>query len=196
MSHVHGMDIVTLDKDPQRHLTTRCEAIPLNEKGLKNANETIAHLKATLQPLLPAAGLAAPQIGLKERIFIFSWNRTEENIAAAINPSYEPIDNQKDLGWEGCFSIMLGKGPYQLANVPRYRKIKVSYINEQGKPVSQTLEGFAARVFQHEFDHLEGVENIHRKDAEIKTFDHKADMSAFMADIRSKDKVNYIPPRE
>ena len=185
--------IVTLDKDTEKHLTTKCQAINL-ENGLNEAQQTISLLKNTLRPLLPAAGLAAPQIGLNQRIFLFSWDRREEHQIGVINPSFTPVTEERELGWEGCFSILLGEGPYQLANIPRYRKIKVNYINESGQPVTQILEGFAAKVFQHEYDHLEGIENIHRKDAELKTFESKEATFAFMKEIKEKDQVNYIAP--
>lgn len=186
--------IVTLDKDALGHLTKKSQTVNLDKEGLVAARETIATLKETLKPLMPAAGLAAPQIGLNERIFLFSWDRTAEHQAAVINPSFEPINEDKELGWESCFSIILGNGPYQAANVPRYKKIKVNYIDENGRAVTQILEGFGARVFQHEYDHLEGIENVHRADAEIKTFDTKEAIFDFMKSVKAKDKVKYIHP--
>lgn len=187
-------EIVTLDKDMAGHLTTQCQTVHLeNQTEITN---TITLLKNTLKPLLPAAGLAAPQIGINQRVFLFSWDRSEEHQIAAINPSFTPLDQEKKLGWEGCFSIILGNGPYQLANVPRYKKIKASYWNVNGQLTHLVLESFAARVFQHEYDHLEGIENIHRQDAEIKTFESREKLLAFMNEVKTQDKTNYIPPRQ
>lgn len=196
MNTSFAAEIVTLDKDIAGHLTTKCQVVNLDKDGQIEIAKTIAVLKNTLKPLLPAAGLAAPQIGVNQRVFLFSWDRTEEHQIAAINPSFEPISDEKEFGWEGCFSIILGNGPYQLANVPRYKKIKATYWDENGQKVNQVLEEFAARVFQHEYDHLEGIENIHRGDAEIKMFESKEKLLAFMAEIKAKDTVHYIQPRE
>ena len=170
---INAAEIVTLDRDPDKQLTTQCQIVNLDKNGLADAQKIITELKESLRPLMPAAGLAAPQIGINQRIFIFSWDRTEPHQIAVINPSFTPIGDEKEKSWEVCFSVLLGKGPYQAANVPRYRKIKVTYLNEHGQSTTQTLEGFAARVFQHEYDHIEGMENIHRKDAEIKTFESR-----------------------
>ncbi len=194
MGITNAAEIVTLDKDTGKYLTSKCQIINLENNGLAEAQKTIAILKSTLKPLLPAAGLAAPQIGISQRIFLFSWDRTEQHQIGVINPSFTPVNDERELGWEGCFSIMLGDGPYQLANIPRYKKIKVTYINEQGQSVTQILEGFSAKVFQHEYDHIEGIANVHRKDAEIKTFGSKEAISTFMKEVKAKDKVNYIAP--
>lgn len=188
-------EILTLDKDIAGHLTTKCQEVNLNQSNQSEITKIISLLKETLKPLLPAAGLAAPQIGITQNIFIFSWDRTEEHQIAAINPSFIPLEQETELGWEGCFSIILGNGPYQLANVPRYKKIKASFWDENGQLKNVILEGFAARVFQHEYDHLQGLENIHRQDAEVKTFESKEQLMTFMNEIKAKDKVNYIPPK-
>lgn len=186
-------EIITLDKDIRGHLTTRCQSVSLDKNHTEILN-TITLLKNTLQPLLPAAGLAAPQIGINQRIFLFSWDRSEEHQIVAINPSFTPVEQETELGWEGCFSIILGDGPYQLANVPRYKKIKVRYWNENGQYKEAVLEGFAARVFQHEYDHLEGIENIHHQEAEIKTFASRKDVEVFMQQVKAQDKTKYLAP--
>ncbi len=144
--------------------------------------------------LITCSRFGSTSNGITQRIFIFSWDRSEEHQIAAINPIFTPLNQEKELGWKGCFSIILGNGPYQLANVPRYKKIKASYWDANGQLRNVILEGFAARVFQHEYDHLEGIENIHRKDAEIKTFESREKLMAFMNEIKAKDKVNYIQP--
>ena len=74
-----------------------------------------------------------------------------------INPSYQPCSQRQEKGWEGCLSI-----PSIRALVPRYLEISVNYTNPQGEAVSTRLDGFVARVFQHEFDHLEGLVYLDR----------------------------------
>lgn len=103
-------------------------------------------------------GIAAPQISASWRIMIIASRPSERYPHAPemqptlmINPAFEPQGEQQEKDWEGCLSI-----PGIRAKVPRFSKIKVAYTNTVGEVISQTLEGFVARVFQHEYDHLEG----------------------------------------
>ena len=143
------LDIVTL---PHPCLTTKAKAIPNTPEGLVKAKEIIKKLTDTLRPRMPAAGLAAPQIDISDCVFIFSWDRSEAHLEAAINPSFEPLDDEMSMGWEGCFSV-----PLALAEVPRHQNILATYTNLEGQPIKSILRGFAARVFQHEYDHLQGI---------------------------------------
>ena len=68
-----------------------------------------------------------------------------------INPTFEALSESIEKDWEGCLSI-----PSIRALVPRYKEIKISYTDVTGNKINTKLEGFVARVFQHEFDHLEG----------------------------------------
>ncbi|MDB6096074.1 MAG: def [Francisellaceae bacterium] len=118
-----------------------------------------AQLAAAKAIFTSAAGMAANQWGLDKRIFIFTpegsgeENRTE----AIINPSYVPIANpqtqkiETESMIEGCFSIPLTAG-----EIRRFTHIKVNYQTRQGIPVEKILQGWDARVFQHETDHLDG----------------------------------------
>jgi len=93
------------------------------------------------------------------------------------------------LGWEGCFSV-----PLALAEVPRHQTILATYTNLQGQPVTSILRGFAARVFQHEFDHLQGIENVQKMDAKIKNFTTQNELVEFITEVKRGDVVNYIKP--
>jgi peptide deformylase len=73
-------------------------------------------------------------------------------LSAVANPVITPLDDEKELGWEGCLSI-----PGLRAAVPRWTRIRLTGLNEHGEPVDQALSGFAARVVQHETDHLDGI---------------------------------------
>ena len=194
MFGTNNFKIVTFDQDINRHLTTKCDEVDFENGGLKKAQDIILELKKAIAPLLPAAGLAAPQIGINQRVFILSWDRSEAHLQGMINPSFTPMGEEKEQGWEACFSTILGNVPYLIANVPRHKKIEISYIDEQGQVKHQVYEGFAARVFQHEYDHLEGIGVIHRSDAEIKSFNTRDDVIDFMTKIKQKDKINYIEP--
>lgn len=103
-------------------------------------------------------GLAAPQIFTALRLFIYEVpaSRTGDAVAVplttVINPVVTALDDEIELGWEGCLSI-----PGLRAAVPRYRNIRLTGFDAGGKPVDKTMSGFEARVVQHETDHLNGV---------------------------------------
>jgi peptide deformylase len=103
-------------------------------------------------------GLAAPQISQLKRIIIVASRPSSRYPNAPlmsptimINPVFEALSDDKEKDWEGCLSI-----PGIRALVPRYKAIQVQYNDEQGYAIEQKLEGFVARVFQHEADHLDG----------------------------------------
>ena len=109
------------------------------------------------------AGLAAPQIGVPLRLVIFGYSDPEACNARypdadpvpqtiLINPAIEPVSNEMEEGWEGCLSV-----PGLRGVVPRYSKIRYRGIDLQGRPIDRTVDGFHARVVQHECDHLDGI---------------------------------------
>lgn len=191
---VHGMTILTVDNDPCKILTTPTSLFILNQESLIQARETIHNLKKALEPLAPAAGLAAPQIGLNEPVFIYSWNRAFKNIQAVINPSFIPLNEAQEHRWEACFSAILCENSCSIAHVPRYTKIQVHFYDEFGQKHCQILENFAARVFQHEYDHLQGLINIHKNRVETKSFSSCREMEIFFASLTHKDESTYYAP--
>lgn len=103
-------------------------------------------------------GLAAPQIGVALQLVIFGFEKNERYPDAPpvpqtilINPVITPVGDEEELGWEGCLSV-----PGMRGEVPRYRRIRYQGIDEQGNSIDRTVEGFHARVVQHECDHLIG----------------------------------------
>jgi peptide deformylase len=105
------------------------------------------------------AGIAAPQIYRSLRVFILSIrpsprypNAPEMEPTAVINPEILWASQDKEKDWEGCLSI-----PGIRGRVPRSKEIKVRFMARDGKPAEHTFSGFAARVFLHEYDHLEGM---------------------------------------
>jgi peptide deformylase len=101
-------------------------------------------------------GLAAPQVHLSHRLFIYRNPDIEEEekikVFVLINPKIENISNETEDDWEGCLSI-----PGMSGLVRRSKKIKYSAIDLKGEKVSGEVEGLHARVIQHEFDHLNGI---------------------------------------
>ncbi len=191
-SHAENVQIVTIDSPLSHILKTKTEDIQIDELTL--AQEILDKLFLALKPYLPAAGLAAPQIGISKSIFIFSFDRNPNNLEGVINPSFIPIGDTKIEGWEGCFSVMLSNGMWKLAKIPRYEKIQVKYLNIKGEKVEKFLEGFAAKVFQHEYDHLQGIENIDREDAIVLDFTTQEEMLSFMQEVKKEDSVHYKKP--
>ena len=97
-------------------------------------------------------GLSANQIGISERVFIMMLNIETEETITCFNPRI--IKRYEDDVWceEGCLSF-----PDQIINIQRPNRIVVKYEDEDGKDHKIKLSGMAARVFLHEFDHLEGI---------------------------------------
>lgn len=109
-------------------------------------------------------GIAAPQIGESWQVIIIASrptarypNAPEMPATLMVNPQFEILDASLIKDWEGCLSV-----PGIRALVPRYRAIKVSYQDQQGQTCEMLLEDFPARVFQHEFDHLNGMVYLDR----------------------------------
>ncbi|HVK55585.1 MAG TPA: peptide deformylase, partial [Burkholderiales bacterium] len=69
-----------------------------------------------------------------------------------INPEITPLGNEEEEGWEGCLSV-----PGLRGMVPRYKRIRYTGFDQSGKPIEREVEGFHARVVQHECDHLHGI---------------------------------------
>jgi peptide deformylase len=105
------------------------------------------------------AGLAAPQIGVSQRVVIFGFERSERYPDAPpvpktvlINPVLTPLDDEEELGWEGCLSV-----PGMRGMVPRRRRLRYRGFDQSGVAIDRTVDDFHARVVQHEVDHLDGI---------------------------------------
>ncbi|HVX83761.1 MAG TPA: peptide deformylase [Phycisphaerae bacterium] len=96
-------------------------------------------------------GLAAPQVGLSQRIFLAAESAKREDIKVYINPVLTDEHGSED-GEEGCLSL-----PEIRIKVPRFTRLRVEALNEHGHAFSENLENYAARIIQHENDHLDGI---------------------------------------
>jgi peptide deformylase len=94
-------------------------------------------------------GLAAPQVHVPLRLFV--W-RGPEGVEALFNPVLTPLEGPVEAAWEGCLSI-----PGIRGEVPRASRIRFEGLDLNGDPIEGTAEGLAARVMQHETDHLDGI---------------------------------------
>jgi peptide deformylase len=109
----------------------------------------------------PGVGLAAPQIGLPDRIIVIEYFERGEDeekedapkkVWAVLNPEIIKASEEKVMGVEGCLSI-----PGLVGEVERHAAVQVKGLNKHGKPMKIKAEGWLARIFQHEIDHLNGV---------------------------------------
>ena len=102
-------------------------------------------------------GLSANQIGISERVFVMILHMETQEIITCFNPRI--IKRYKYCGWfeEGCLSF-----PDEIINVNRPNRIVVKYEDEDKKEHKIKLDGFAARIFQHEYDHLDGIDFTQR----------------------------------
>ncbi len=105
------------------------------------------------------AGLAATQIGVPLRVVVFGCQINPRYPdappvpeTALVNPVIEPLGDALEAGWEGCLSV-----PGLRGWVPRHARIRYSGHDPHGRPIEREVEGFHARVVQHECDHLDGI---------------------------------------
>ena len=108
---------------------------------------------------LDGAGLAAPQIGVALRVVIFGFGANPRYpeaepvpLTVLINPEFLSFSDEQEEDWEGCLSV-----PGLRAIVPRFARIRYAGFDQYGDPIERTVEGFHARVVQHECDHLTGT---------------------------------------
>ena len=105
------------------------------------------------------AGLAAPQIGVNLQLVIFGFKQNARYPDAPpvpetvlINPVITPLSSAIEENWEGCLSV-----PGMRGVVPRYQRVRYTGFDQHGAAISREVDGFHARVVQHECDHLIGV---------------------------------------
>lgn len=105
------------------------------------------------------AGLAAPQIGVSQRVVIFGFDRSDRYPDAPavpytvlVNPVLAPLGSDQESGWEGCLSV-----PGMRGLVPRWARLRYQGCDPEGRAIDRTVDGFHARVVQHEVDHLDGI---------------------------------------
>jgi peptide deformylase len=139
------------------HPVLRERAKPVETFG-RELKALVEDMKETMA-FKNGAGLAAPQIGVSQRVVIFGVTRNprypnaeEVPFTVLVNPRLEFLTREVEEGWEGCLSV-----PGMRGVVPRYTKLKYSGFDESGNPIEREAEGFHARVVQHEVDHLDGI---------------------------------------
>lgn len=106
----------------------------------------------------PGVGLAAPQVGVSQRVVVVEYAEDEEDddapkkLYVLVNPEIVQPSEETELGIEGCLSV-----PGLIGEVDRYTGLIVKGLNRRGQPVKYKVNGWLARIFQHEIDHLDGI---------------------------------------
>ena len=133
-------------------------AEPVTEFDTDALHLLVADMFDTMR-VADGAGLAAPQIGVDLQLVIFGTDEINPRYPDApliprtvlLNPVITPLGDEVENGWEGCLSV-----PGLRGVVPRFSKIRYTGVDLYGDPIDRTVDGFHARVVQHECDHLMG----------------------------------------
>jgi peptide deformylase len=139
-------------------------ALRMQARPVEEFDEDLRRLVERMSALMIEArgvGLAANQVGILRRLFVFSPE--DDEVAAVVNPVIVRRSDEVEVDDEGCLSLQ-----GVLAPVERSLSVRVEGKNERGEDVAFDLEGFAARAVQHEVDHLDGVLIIDRTTPEAR----------------------------
>jgi peptide deformylase len=129
----------------------------------KNLQTLIDDMVETMRDA-PGVGLAAPQVGVSDRVIVVEFAEQEETeegqepkeieprLYVMVNPEIVKSSPDTVNGVEGCLSI-----PGLLGEVERNHEVRIKALNRRGQPMKLKVEGWLARIFQHEIDHLNGV---------------------------------------
>lgn len=150
------------------------EIVSVPEPVLRKKAKTVTKFDDKLQALIddmvdtmreaPGVGLAAPQVGVSERVIVVEYYENEEDedseeaeeapkkLYTIVNPEITRKSTELVDGTEGCLSV-----PGYLGDVKRHETVIVKGQNRHGQPVTLKLKDWTARIFQHEIDHLNGV---------------------------------------
>jgi peptide deformylase len=134
------------------------QAPPVTQFGTASLLNLIDDMFDTMRAA-SGAGLAAPQIGVDLQLVIFGFKNNQRYPDAPqvpetvlLNPVLTPLSDEQEEAWEGCLSV-----PGLRGVVPRYTKLRYTGVDQYGKPIMREVDGFHARVVQHECDHLAGI---------------------------------------
>ncbi len=147
------LDIVTLPDPVLRRKAHKLTVID------KDTQTLIDNMIETMRDA-PGVGLAAPQVGISSRLVVVEFGEEDEEgeeiapkkLYVLINPEIVLASEEMVIGVEACLSI-----PGLVGEVERHEAIVVKAFNRHGKPTKVKAEGWLARIFQHEMDHLDGV---------------------------------------
>lgn len=171
---------------------TKADIITLPDPRLRQRSKRIGHIDADIRQLAQnmmaatldweasrehehGVALAAVQVGQLYRLIVVRHdfeNKANREFGVFINPEIVKYEGEPEEDLEGCLSV---KDIY--GSVARYPKVKIKALNLDGQPVRLTVEGFLARVFQHEIDHTNGLVFVDRVHNAAKLYTLEADGS-------------------
>jgi len=144
------------------------EIVTLPDPVLRRKAKSVTDFGPALQTLVddmietmrqaPGVGLAAPQVGVSDRVIVVEYPEDEEQedapkkLYVVVNPEIKEISHETEMGIEGCLSL-----PGLQGEVERALALTVRGRTRRGQPIKIKAKGWMARIFQHEIDHLEGV---------------------------------------
>jgi peptide deformylase len=167
--------VIEEELDPEREIRRRFAlaqirqypdaALKMEARPVEQFDEQLVKLVERMKRLMVDAngiGLAATQVGVLQRLFVFQVD-PEEEPAAVVNPELVDVSDETEVGDEGCLSI-------QGVTVPVERAVRVTVVgkDEHGDDCRYELEGYEARCAQHEADHLNGVLMLDRTTTEAR----------------------------
>lgn len=164
------------------HPVLREQAVPVGDPTDPVIKMLAANMIATMHDA-EGVGLAAPQVYERVRVIVLrvpadcapSGEREAPPDTVLVNPSYDVLGNEMELGWEGCLSI-----PGLRGLVPRHARIWYRGFTIQGEPIEGEATGFYARVLQHEVDHLDGILYLDRM-TDMRTLTFESEWKHFLA---------------
>ena len=132
---------------------------PVTVFGSSDLRALVADMQDSMRAA-SGAGIAAPQIGVDLQVVIFGSNDANPRYpgrpviapTVLINPVVTPLGSEQENDWEGCLSV-----PGMRGLVPRWQRVRYQGFGIEGEPIDRSVEGFHARVVQHECDHLAGL---------------------------------------
>ena len=152
------MTIRTIVTLPDPVLRRKARAVTTFEKNLQTV---IDDMIETMRDA-PGVGLAAPQVGISDRLIVVEYFENEEaeeaedeakkKVWVMLNPEIVKASDEKVMGVEGCLSV-----PNLVGEVERHEAVQIKGLNRHGQPMRVKAQGWLARIFQHEIDHLNGV---------------------------------------
>jgi len=127
---------------------------PVNQPDNKHLKLLVQRMLITVtHPEVGGVGIAAPQVGINRRIILVQrFDKQDEPFETYFNPVILSPSTETVTRDEGCLSIPGCRGPVERPDV-----IEIKYTQPEGNEVIETVQGFTARIFQHEIDHLDGV---------------------------------------
>jgi peptide deformylase len=144
------------------------EIVTLPDPVLRRKAKPVTRFDDSLQTLIedmietmrqaPGVGLAAPQVGVSERVIVVEYAENEEaedapkKLYVVVNPEIKQLSPETEVGVEGCLSV-----PGLLGEVERSLEVRIKGLTRRGQPVRIKAKGWMARIFQHEIDHLNGI---------------------------------------